>query len=64
MEHLTDHLTLYSIVTPLKYHKFEKNMENGALQMLHFSCFFQIYDISKALLWSKGLSGLFSVRAQ
>ena len=28
--------------------------------MLHFPCFFQIYDISKALLWSKGLSGLLS----
>ena len=34
-------------------------MENGAFapkeQMLHFPYFFQIRDISKALLWSKGL---------
>ena len=34
-------------------------MENGAFapkeQMLHFPDYFQIHDISKALLWSKGL---------
>ena len=35
-------------------------MKNGAFapkeQMLHFPQYFQICDISKALLWSKGLS--------
>ena len=35
-------------------------MENGAFapmeQMLHFPYNFEIYDISKALLWSKGLN--------
>ena len=34
-------------------------MENGAFapkeQMLHFPSYFQIHDISMALLWSKGL---------
>ena len=39
---------------------FENIMENGAFapneQMLHFPLYFQIHDISKALLWSKGLS--------
>ena len=36
----TGSLTLYSIVTPMKYHEFENIMENGAFalleQMLHF----------------------------
>ena len=35
-------------------------MENGAFapkeQMLHFPYFFQIHNISKVLLWSKGLT--------
>ena len=38
---------------------FENIMENGASaskkQMLHFPWYFQIHNISKALLWSKGL---------
>ena len=38
---------------------FENIMENGAFapkeQMLHFPYYFQIHDISKALLWSEGL---------
>ena len=41
-------LTLYSIITPLKYHAFENFMENGAFalleQMLHFTYFFQKYS--------------------
>ena len=28
--------------------------------MLHFSLYFQIHDNSKALLWSKGLTGMFN----
>ena len=38
---------------------FENIMGNGAFtpkeQMLHFPYYFQIHDISKASLWSKGL---------
>ena len=38
------YLTLYSIITPLKYHVFENIMENGAFalleQMLHFFIIF------------------------
>ena len=34
------YLTLYAMITPLKYHVFENSMENGAFalleQMLHF----------------------------
>ena len=46
-------LTLYSIMTPLKYHIFENILENGAFalleQMLHFPLYFQ--KISKLKLY-------------
>ena len=41
-------LTLYSIITPLKYHVFENIMGYGAIalleQMLHFPQYFQKYS--------------------
>ena len=44
---LLKYLTLYPIMTPLKYHVFENFMENGAFapkeQMLHFP-YFQKYS--------------------
>ena len=43
---------------------FENNMENGAFapkeQMLHSPLYFQIHDISKAFLWSKGLNVVYT----
>ena len=40
------HLTLYSIITPLKYHVYENIVENGAFalleQMLHFPLYFHV----------------------
>ena len=42
-------LTLYYIITPLKYQVFENIIENGAFahleQMLHFPKYFQKYSI-------------------
>ena len=39
-------LSIYSIITPLKYHAFENIMENGAFallgQMLYFSIIFSM----------------------